>query len=72
MIRDSHDLEDVKVGEVIAPLNDYCLQWDEVRPLYSLYPSRAMLTISVGLLATFTIGAVSNGPHSRTRWQAND
>jgi hypothetical protein len=31
IIKDSHELEDVQVGEVIAPLNDYCLQWDEVR-----------------------------------------
>jgi hypothetical protein len=30
VIKDSHELEDVQVGEVIAPLNDYCLQWDEV------------------------------------------
>ena len=30
IIRDSHELETVSVGEVIAPLNDYCLLWDEV------------------------------------------
>lgn len=30
IIRDSHELESVSVGEVIAPLNDYCLLWDEV------------------------------------------
>ena len=30
IIRDSHELETVSIGEVIAPLNDYCLLWDEV------------------------------------------
>jgi hypothetical protein len=30
VIREGHELEDVAVGEVIAPLNDYCLLWDEV------------------------------------------
>jgi hypothetical protein len=30
VIREGTELEDVRIGEVIAPLNDYCLLWDEV------------------------------------------